>query len=245
MARGGSRAPRALHRARAQDVAGTRRVPPSVDAEPHHRSDGDRTRPRQAPGPVRDRASGQRGRLPPGAGDATIAAAPQGRGGRRSPRALARRHPGDAGRAMKVSVVAPVRNEETTVEALIDSLLAQTCAPDEIVLADGGSTDATVAVARRYADRGIRVMEIGPAYPGRGRNEGIRMGRNDWIALIDAGCVADPGWLENLVRVARDLGERPSAVFGEYLPVVETEWEAAQALAFVGPVDSQTGCRSP
>jgi len=100
---------------------------------------------------------------------------------------------------MKVSVVVPVRDEERSLGALLDSLLAQTTPPDEIVLADGGSTDATVALARTYADRGVRLLEIGPAYPGQGRNAAIREARNDWVALVDGGCVADPAWLENLL----------------------------------------------
>jgi len=37
-----------------------------------------------------------------------------------------------------------VRNEEASIDALLDSLLRGTRAPDEIVIAAGGSTDGTV-----------------------------------------------------------------------------------------------------
>lgn len=142
---------------------------------------------------------------------------------------------------MKVSVVVPVRDEERSLGALLDSLLAQTTPPDEIVLADGGSTDATVALARTYADRGVRLLEIGPAYPGQGRNAAIREARNDWVALVDGGCVAEPAWLENLLSSRETLPGETGVVFGECRPRLVDEWDVAQALAFVGPTHPRTG----
>ena len=44
---------------------------------------------------------------------------------------------------MKVSVVVPVRDEEHSIRELLDSLLRQTHPPDQIVITDGGSVDAT------------------------------------------------------------------------------------------------------
>jgi glycosyltransferase involved in cell wall biosynthesis len=142
----------------------------------------------------------------------------------------------------EISVGVPVRNEESSIAALLESLLAQRLPSAEIVVADGGSGDATVAVASRFADRGVRVLELGLAYPGRGRNEAIRAARCEWIALIDAGCVADPGWLEALSETARARPEA-RAVFGNYEPRLATEWDVAQALALVPPIDPATGCR--
>lgn len=138
-------------------------------------------------------------------------------------------------------MIAPVRNEEHTLAALLDSLLAQTVAADEIVLADGGSTDGTVALARSYADRGVRLLEIGQAYPGRGRNAAIQAARNDWVALIDGGCQAEPSWLENLIASREVLGPEPGVIFGECRPRLVNEWDVAQALACIGPPDPVTG----
>ncbi len=86
--------------------------------------------------------------------------------------------------APDVSVVVPARDEEASLPALLASLRAQSTPPAEIVVADGGSRDRTVEVARAA---GARVLELGPAYPGRARNQGIRAATHDWIALIDAG----------------------------------------------------------
>lgn len=142
---------------------------------------------------------------------------------------------------MKVSVVVPVRNEEKSLPVLLESLLEQDHPPDEIVVADGGSEDETVVVARRYADGGVRVLEIGPAYPGRGRNEAIKSAENEWIALIDAGCIPDKMWLSKLLEPLRD--ERVRVVFGQFAPRIESEWDVAQALSFVGPIDPDSKCR--
>lgn len=141
-----------------------------------------------------------------------------------------------------LSVAVPARNEEASLPQLLASLLEQTLPPREIVVADGGSTDATVATARAHADRGVRVLEIGPAFPGRGRNEAAKAARHDWIAFIDAGCTADPGWLAGLVDAARRGPEGTRAVFGNYAPRLAGEWDVAQALALVQPVD-ESGCR--
>jgi glycosyltransferase involved in cell wall biosynthesis len=142
-----------------------------------------------------------------------------------------------------VSVAVPARDEEATLWPLLESLLAQSRAPAEILVADGGSRDGTVALAERHAAHGVRVLELGPAFPGRARNAALAAARSEWVALVDAGCVADAGWLEALTAAAGDGEVR--AVFGNYEPVVRTEWEAAQALAVVAPADPTTGARSP
>jgi hypothetical protein len=146
-------------------------------------------------------------------------------------------------RRIKVSVVVPVRNEAATLPQVLDSLFRQSRPPDEIVIADGGSTDHTADAASAYAGRGVRVVALGPAYPGRARNEGVLAARNDWLAFIDAGCEAHPEWLEGLLAAVGEGSDLPCAIYGSYEVRRDTEWERAQALAYVAPVDPATGCR--
>jgi rSAM/selenodomain-associated transferase 2 len=63
---------------------------------------------------------------------------------------------------MSLAVVIPTLNEEATLPGLFDSLKRQTVPADRVVVADGGSTDATAEVARRH---GATVLLV----PGRGR----------------------------------------------------------------------------
>lgn len=150
------------------------------------------------------------------------------------------KHPGqasaDKARSAPVSLVIPVRNEESSLTALIASIAEQTCQPDEILLVDGGSSDRTVELARhQLKDKPrYRVIEAGAATPGRGRNLGIAAASNEWIALTDAGIRLEPDWLERLIEVA----ERDSSVdivYGNYEPVTETFFEKCASLVYVPP----------
>lgn len=51
-----------------------------------------------------------------------------------------------------VSIVVPSYNQGQFIEACIDSILAQTYQPKEILIIDGASTDNTLTVLKKYAD---------------------------------------------------------------------------------------------
>ncbi len=97
-----------------------------------------------------------------------------------------------------------MRNEEDSLEKLVESVKHQTFLPDEVVLVDGGSTDKTIEVFEKLcSDNPVyKLIRTGRATPGKGRNIGIEAARNEWIALTDAGIVLDKNWLAELVKVA-------------------------------------------
>lgn len=144
--------------------------------------------------------------------------------------------------ALRVTVVVPVRDETSSVPALVRSLREQTYSPAEVIIVDGGSTDDTVALARELTkdDDRFRVIEAGEATPGRGRNVGIAAARNDWIALIDAGIRAEPTWLERLVEVAMSNSEI-ELVYGNVEAVTETRFERYAALTYPAPKEFRGG----
>ena len=137
---------------------------------------------------------------------------------------------------MKISVVIPVRNEERSIGTLLEALLAQSLPPDEIVITDGGSTDATAAIIQDYVNRGapIKLIRTTKALPGRGRNLAAARAGNEWLAFTDAGIRPAPDWLEALAARA---SEDPTVdvVYGSYEPVVDTLFKECAAISYVSP----------
>lgn len=145
---------------------------------------------------------------------------------------------------MRVSLVIPVFNEEETLPELFASIRAQSRQPDEVILVDGASTDGTVALARRLSegDLRFRVLEPGPATPGRGRNVGIEAAECEWIALTDAGIRLEPEWLAHLVEATATHPEA-GIVYGNFEPIVNSWFEACETLIFVHPRSDRPGGR--
>jgi glycosyltransferase involved in cell wall biosynthesis len=135
---------------------------------------------------------------------------------------------------MIVSVVVPVRDEEATLAALLDSLRDQACPPHEIVIVDGGSRDRTVEIAASYAarDGSIRLVQTTGANPGEGRNIGAKAARGDVLVWTDAGVVLDRQWLGRLVEpLARDASV--DVVYGSMEPIADSFFRQCAALAYV------------
>ena len=137
---------------------------------------------------------------------------------------------------MKVSVVVPVRDEEASIRELLDSLLAQTRPPDEIVIADGGSIDATPQIIEDYIRQGapVRLIRAGPALPGRGRNLGAAQASFEWLAFTDAGIRLANNWLAALVAKA-EANVSVDVVYGSWEPVTDSFFKQCAAIAYVPP----------
>lgn len=143
---------------------------------------------------------------------------------------------------MKVSVVVPVRDEEHSIRELLDSLLSQTRPPDQIVITDGGSVDATPQIIEEYIQKGapVRLIRAGAALPGRGRNLGAAAAQFEWLAFTDAGIRVNGDWLETLVaRAAQDSSI--DIVYGSWEPVTDTFFKECAALAYVPPPSLRDG----
>lgn len=126
-----------------------------------------------------------------------------------------------------VSLIMTVRNESASLPRLLDSVLAQTLPPDDVVIVDGGSTDGTQAVARSYAVRlPVRLIEKPGANISQGRNAAIEAARCDIVAVTDAGVRLDPRWLEALTAPF-DEGDYADVVSGFFLPDPQTPFEVA------------------
>ena len=95
----------------------------------------------------------------------------------------------------RVSVVIPVYNLGDCVARALESVLAQTRRPDEIIVVDDGSTDRTAQELEKYKDR-IRYLRQDNAGVSVARNHAIRAARCEWIAFLDGDDEWMPGYLE-------------------------------------------------
>jgi glycosyltransferase involved in cell wall biosynthesis len=143
---------------------------------------------------------------------------------------------------MKVSVIVPVRDEEKSIRELLDSLLAQSRPPDEIVITDGGSVDATPQIIEEYIRRGapVRLIRAGAALPGRGRNLGAAQASYEWLGFTDAGIRLANDWLETLVAKA-EADDSIDVVYGSWQPVTNTFFKECAAIAYVPPPSPRDG----
>lgn len=95
-----------------------------------------------------------------------------------------------------VAVVVPCHNYGQWLPACLDSLLAQTYKPDEIVVVDDASDDDSAAVAAQYADRGVQLIRFesnqGVA---AARNTGIDATTAPFVICLDADDMLDPRYV--------------------------------------------------
>ncbi len=113
----------------------------------------------------------------------------------------------DEGRRTKdahsVSVIVPVRNEAKAIEPALRTLLTQDFPRDrfEVIVADGGSEDATVPIVRRLQGEFPNLKLV--YNPGRlssaARNTAIRHATKDVAVIVDGHCtVPDRNYLRNV-----------------------------------------------
>ena len=109
-----------------------------------------------------------------------------------------------------LSVVVPVLDAEDVVSGQLEALASQEWSrPWEVVVADNGSTDGTIAVIERYRAR-LPAVRVVDASDRRGQahalNVGVREARAEAVAFCDADDEVAPGWV---AAMGEALGQHP------------------------------------
>jgi chlorobactene glucosyltransferase len=90
-----------------------------------------------------------------------------------------------------VSIIIPARNEALNLPRLLRSLTALNHPDYEVLVVDDGSTDQTAAIARSFADSGVRLVQSAGPPPGwTGKNYACWLGAHQtskpWLLFTDA-----------------------------------------------------------
>lgn len=122
---------------------------------------------------------------------------------------------------MKLGVLIPVFNSQSTIEETLQSVLKQSVLPYEICIVDDGSTDNSEAIIHKYAheDNSILWKIIHQENKGLGaaRNAGIEVMTSDYIAFLDA----DDKWTTDKVKDVTEFLENQPQTDILYHPIWE------------------------
>lgn len=97
---------------------------------------------------------------------------------------------------MTFTVVIPARNRADLIVRAVSSALAQSHAPDGVLVVDDGSGDGTFEAAEAAGARAVRLpssVGSGPA-----RNAGVALAHSDWVAFLDSDDEWHPDHLSTL-----------------------------------------------
>ena len=110
---------------------------------------------------------------------------------------------------VKISVVIPAYNSAQSIERAVNSVLAQTRPPEEIIVVDDGSVDNTADILKSFGDK-VKYIRQENAGASCARNTGINAAAGNWIAFLDA----DDEWLPKKLELQTNaLGQNPDAVW--------------------------------
>lgn len=108
----------------------------------------------------------------------------------------------------RISVVIPVYNTAKYLRACLNSVLAQSLPPFEVILVDDGSSDGSERICDEYAKaypeciRAIHQCNRGTA---AARNRGLALCTGDYLSFIDSDDYLDPDMFAQLSELAEEF----------------------------------------
>jgi glycosyltransferase involved in cell wall biosynthesis len=108
-----------------------------------------------------------------------------------------------------VSILIPAYNAQESMVDTIESALAQTWPRKEIVIVNDGSTDQTLAIARRFASNNVLVVTQENQGAAATRNKAFSLCQGDYIQWLDADDLLSPDKIDKqMSRVECGCGDR-------------------------------------
>ncbi len=94
-----------------------------------------------------------------------------------------------------ISIIIPTLNEEKYLPRLLKSIKNQDYQDYEIIIADAGSTDKTIEIAKKY---NCKIVPGGS--PAVGRNNGAKAAKGEYLLFLDADVILEKNFLKNLLQ---------------------------------------------
>jgi len=117
-----------------------------------------------------------------------------------------------AHKALTLSIVIPVFNEQRHLESCLLAIAAQTVTPTEVIVVDNNSTDESLHIARKF-DFVTIINE-----PQQGivfaRNAGFNAAKSKVIGRIDADTILPPDWVAQVLEFYQDPAHAKQALTG-------------------------------
>jgi glycosyltransferase involved in cell wall biosynthesis len=101
-----------------------------------------------------------------------------------------------------VSILIPAYNADQWIADAIESAIAQAWPCKEVVVVDDGSTDRTLAVARQFESKGVRVVTQPNQGAAAARNNALSLSRGDYIQWLDADDLLSPDKVAHQMQAA-------------------------------------------
>jgi glycosyltransferase involved in cell wall biosynthesis len=101
-------------------------------------------------------------------------------------------------KALTLSIVIPVYNEENYIKACLDSIEHQSERPNEVIVVDNNSTDKTAQIASSYGF--VTLLHEKRQHQSFAQIKGFNNSRGDIIARIDADTILAQDWVKNIKK---------------------------------------------
>ena len=129
-----------------------------------------------------------------------------------------------------LSIIIPTLNEEKYLPLLLESIRKQGFSDYEVIIADAGSKDKTIEIAKKY---GCKIVPGG--LPAKGRNEGAKIAKGNLFLFLDADMILPSNFFESLFKELKgrdlDIASFPITVqgnkFNKFAHGVYNHWARA------------------
>lgn len=114
-----------------------------------------------------------------------------------------------------LSIITPCFNSQRFIEGCIKNVIDQNCSSIEHLIMDGGSSDNTVSIIEKYAQKHKHIRWVSEKDRGQSdaMNKGIRMAKGEIMTYLNVDDYFEPGVLNRVLKLFVGLKE-PSMLVG-------------------------------